>query len=88
MLATFLGDSGTIFFPKLNSDDQTYFRDIALDFIKENDLNPIIINSENEAKNFDFKKHKNSYPIYLFKTDTTGENLLSSFIVKLKIIFR
>ena len=79
MLATFLGDSGTIFFPKLNSDDQTYFRDIALDFIKENDLNPIIINSENEAKNFDFKKHKNSYPIYLFKTDTTGEKSFEQF---------
>ncbi len=79
MLATFLGDSGTIFFPKLNSDDQTYFRDIALDFIKENDLNPIIINSENEAKSFDFKKNKNSYPLYLFKTDTTGEKPFEQF---------
>lgn len=36
LLATFLGQSGNIFFPKLDFHrDQIYFMDIALDFIKK-----------------------------------------------------
>ena len=35
LLATFLGDTGNIFFPKLDfHKDQIYFKEIALDFLK------------------------------------------------------
>ena len=40
LLATFLGESGNIFFPKLVQKDQIYFKDIALDFIR-NKFEPI-----------------------------------------------
>ena len=80
LLATFLGDSGNIFFPKLDfHNDQIYFKDIALDFLKENGFEPELVNSEKEAKEFDFDKNLGKYPIYFFKTDTSGEKTYEEF---------
>ena len=80
LLATFLGDSGNIFFPKLDfNKDQIYFKDIALDFIKEKGLEPILVQSEKEAKNFDIETNKSKYPIFFFKTDTSGEKTYEEF---------
>ena len=80
MLATFLGDTGNIFFPKLDFyKDQIYFKDIALDFLKENKFEPQLIQSEKEAKEFNFKRYPDRYPIYFFKTDTSGEKTYEEF---------
>ena len=58
MLATFLGNTGNIFFPKLDfHKDQIYFKEIALDFLKENGFEPELVQSEKEAKEFDFDKN-------------------------------
>ena len=78
LLATFLGDTGNIFFPKLDfHKDQIYFKDIALDFLKENGFQPVLVQSEKEAKEFDINSSK--YPIYFFKTDTSGEKTYEEF---------
>ena len=80
LLATFLGSSGNIFFPKLNfHKDQIYFKKIALDFIKEIGLEPVLVQSEKQAKEFNFKSNTNKYPIYFFKTDTSGEKTFEEF---------
>ncbi len=80
LLATFLGDTGNIFFPKLDfHKDQIYFKEIALDFLKENGFEPKLVNSEKEAKEFDFDKYPRKYPIYFFKTDTSGEKTYEEF---------
>ena len=80
LLATFLGDTGNIFFPKLDfHKDQIYFKEIALEFIKENGFEPIFVQSEKEAKEFTFDKHPSKYPIYFFKTDTSGEKTYEEF---------
>ena len=80
LLATFLGNSGNIFFPKLDfHKDQIYFKEIALDFLKQNGYDPEIVLSEQEAKNFDFNQHPTKYPIYFFKTDTSGEKTYEEF---------
>jgi FlaA1/EpsC-like NDP-sugar epimerase len=80
LLATFLGSSGNIFFPKLDfHKDQIYFKDIALDFLKDNGFEPELVKSENEAKEFDFEKNPNKYAIYFFKTDTSGEKTYEEF---------
>ncbi len=80
LLSTFLGDSGNIFFPKLDFyKDQIFFKDIALKFLEKNGFQPLICNSENEAKSFNFDKNKISYPIYLFETDTSGEKSYEEF---------
>ena len=83
LLATFLGDSGNIFFPKLDFyKDQIYFKDIALDFLNENGFEPALVQSEKEAKEFDFDKNPNNYPIYFFKTDTSGEKTYEEFFTE------
>ena len=83
MLATFLGESGNIFFPKLDFyKDQIYFKDIALDFIKENGFEPELVQSEQEAKEFYFDHNHNKYPIYFFKTDTSGEKTYEEFFTE------
>jgi len=80
LLATFLGETGNIFFPKLDfHKDQIYFKEIALDFLKENGFEPELVLSEQEAKNFDFDKYPTKYPIYFFKTDTSGEKTYEEF---------
>ena len=83
LLATFLGDTGNIFFPKLDfHKDQIYFKEIALDFLKENGFEPELVLSEQEAKNFDFDKYPTKYPIYFFKTDTSGEKTYEEFFTE------
>jgi FlaA1/EpsC-like NDP-sugar epimerase len=83
LLATFLGNTGNIFFPKLDfHKDQIYFKEIALDFLKENGFEPVLVKSEKEAKDFDFDKHPGKYPIYFFKTDTSGEKTYEEFYTK------
>ena len=80
LLATFLGETGNIFFPKLDfHKDQIYFKEIALDFLKENGFEPELVQSEKEAKEFDFDKYPDKYPIYFFKTDTSGEKTFEEF---------
>jgi FlaA1/EpsC-like NDP-sugar epimerase len=83
LLATFLGDSGNIFFPKLDfHKDQIYFKEIALDFLKKNGFEPELVLSEQEAKEFDFDKYPTKYPIYFFKTDTSGEKTYEEFFTE------
>ena len=80
LLATFLGESGNIFFPKLDfHKHQIFFKDIALDFLRENNFAPELVHSEKEAKEFDFVKYPKKYPIYFFKTDTSGEKTYEEF---------
>ena len=80
LLATFLGDTGNIFFPKLDfHKDQIYFKEIAIDFLIENGFEPELVNSEKEAKEFDFDRYPIKYPIYFFKTDTSGEKTYEEF---------
>ena len=80
LLATFLGNTGNIFFPKLDfHKDQIYFKEIAIDFLKENNFKPVLVNSEKEAKEFNFTKYPFKYPIYFFKTDTSGEKTYEEF---------
>jgi FlaA1/EpsC-like NDP-sugar epimerase len=80
LLATFLGVTGNIFFPKLDfHKDQIYFKEIALDFLEENGFEPELVKSEKEAKEFDFDCNPSKYPIYFFKTDTSGEKTYEEF---------
>ena len=80
LLATFLGDTGNIFFPKLDfHKDQIYFKDIALDYLNKEGFEPIYMSSEKEAKEYDIDRNLGKYPIYFFKTDTSGEKTYEEF---------
>ena len=79
-MATFLGSTGDIFFPKLDFyNDQIYFKDIAIDYLKEKGFYPVHMASEKEAKEFDINNNPGKYPIYFFSTDTSGEKGYEEF---------
>jgi FlaA1/EpsC-like NDP-sugar epimerase len=80
LLATFLGETGNIFFPKLDfHKDQIYFKEIALDFLNSNGFEPVLVKTEKQAKEFDYECNPSKYPIYFFKTDTSGEKTYEEF---------
>jgi FlaA1/EpsC-like NDP-sugar epimerase len=83
LLATFLGNTGNIFFPKLDfHKDQIYIKNIALDYLKEEGLEAVYMNSEKEAKEYDIDSNLGRYPIYFFKTDTSGEKTYEEFFTE------
>jgi FlaA1/EpsC-like NDP-sugar epimerase len=88
LLSTFLGESGYVFFPKLDfNTEQYFFKDLAFDFLEANGFQPVITKSEEEAKSFDFLANQNQYPIYLFKSDTSGEKEYEEFYSEEDVYF-
>ena len=80
LLATFLGNSGNIFFPKLDfHKDQIFLKEITLDFLEQKGFEPYLAKSEEDAKSFDIDGHPKQYPIYFFKTNTSGEKTFEEF---------
>lgn len=80
MLACFLGNSGEIFFPKLAKEEMVFFKNITIDLFKV--LNRPIIEciTEIQAKDISTETTENDpYPIYFFKSDTSGEKLYEEF---------
>ena len=87
MLASILGKSGDIFFPKLLPNQLTSFFDITERFLKELGYKMDLCSSENEAK----EKAENigssdAYPVFAFKSDTTGEKLYEEFYTDEEIL--
>ena len=80
MLACMLGKSGEIFFPKLNEEEQVYFKEITEDFFKASNREIAICSSEIEAISLSSKRIENApYPVYFFDSDTSGEKLYEEF---------
>jgi FlaA1/EpsC-like NDP-sugar epimerase len=80
MLACMLGKSGEIFFPKLNEEEQVYFKEITEDFFKASNREIAICSSEIEAISLSSKRSENApYPVYFFDSDTSGEKLYEEF---------
>ncbi len=82
LMASILGDSGDIFFPKLNLDvDMISFEQIAKDFLIHLGLKIDVCISEEEARNKSLllTKKSNKYPVYFFDSDTSGEKSYEEF---------
>ena len=80
LLTCILGSSGDIYFPKLNENQLVNFKKITEDFFKYLNKDIKICKSEKEAKEIALKLSNNSsYPVYFFKTDTSGEKLYEEF---------
>ena len=80
LLTSILGNSGDIYFPKLNENQLVNFKSITEDFFKYLNKDIKICKSEKEAKEIALKLSDNSsYPVYFFKTDTSGEKLYEEF---------
>ncbi len=80
LLTSILGNSGDIYFPKLNEDQLLNFKTITEDFFNYLKKDMIVCNSEAEAKELALNMTDiSSYPVYFFKTDTSGEKLFEEF---------
>ena len=81
LLACILGKSGDIFFPKLEEHQMMTFSDIAVKFLESMHLKPFYCQSEEEAKDVASRLTADStqYPVYFFKSDTSGEKAFEEF---------
>ena len=82
LIASVLGNSGDIFFPKLDeSRDMIPFEKIAKDLLKYLDLEIDVCNSEEEAKAKAslLTNESKKFPVYFFGSDTSGEKSFEEF---------
>ncbi len=82
LMASIMGESGDIFFPKLDEHrDMIGFSKIALDLLEALNLKADICNTEEEArqKALQLGDVFSSYPIYFFDSDTSGEKPYEEF---------
>ena len=84
MLACILGKSGEIFFPKLGEEQMMTFSYIADRFLLQMGYEVKQCQSEEEARRFASEMDEESkiYPVYYFKSDTTGEKGFEEFFVE------
>jgi len=89
LMASIMGESGDIFFPKLDEEkDMIPFDQIALDLLKTIGLRPDICKTEKEAiqKSLLLNDKTDSYPIYFFGSDTSGEKAYEEFFTDKEIL--
>ena len=88
MLACLLGESSDIFFPKLDEDQMLTFSFIAEKFLESIGYIADKCSSEQEAKlkASTWIPENKSYPVYFFKTDTSGEKSFEEFYTKNDIV--
>lgn len=82
LLACLLGQSGEIFFPKLDyNKNMKTFSDIAVSLLKEMGFEPDVCKTETEAreKAEQLKSDSSSYPVYFFESNTSGEKSFEEF---------
>lgn len=82
LIACVMGESGDIFFPKLDeTKDMIPFDQIALDLLNSLGLEADICKTEEEAKKKALCLNDNStnYPIYFFGSNTSGEKSFEEF---------
>ncbi|MEO1263442.1 MAG: polysaccharide biosynthesis protein [Bacteroidota bacterium] len=82
MLACLLGESGDIFFPKLDPGrDMQTFTHIGDQLLRSLGFNPQLCQTEVEARELaaSLTDSNKSYPVYYFKSDTSGEKPFEEF---------
>ena len=80
LLSVLLGKQREILFPKDTDELKlTSFADIAVRYLESRGYTPIIFETEDEARHFEFMGSKNEWPCYFFESDTTGEKPFEEF---------
>ena len=83
MLACILGNSGEIFFPKLDEKQMLTFSSISDKYVKAIGCNKKEFTTDEAAKKYasDMVFGNKDYPVVYFKSDTTGEKTYEEFYV-------
>lgn len=81
LMSCLLGDNRDIFFPKLDHNlNLITFSEIAEKYLENLGYEPIYCSSEDEARGRVVElKAQHKYPVYFFKSDTTGEKDFEEF---------
>lgn len=81
LLACMLGNSGEIFFPKLEEGQMKNFADMAEAFLATLGYEPDYCKTEQEAREKALRLQADGkhYPVYFFTSDTSGEKLYEEF---------
>ena len=82
LMASVLGKSGDIFFPKLDAEkDMKDFSQIALMLLTSLGLEADVCQTEDEARQKAARlgDHFTKYPVYFFESDTSGEKAFEEF---------
>lgn len=89
LIASILGESGDIFYPKLDEEkDMIPFDRIAKDLLSVLNLKAEICNTEKEAceKALLINEKSVTYPVYFFGSDTSGEKAYEEFYTSEEIL--
>ncbi len=88
LMSALLGDNRDVFFPKLDHDlNLITFSDIAERYLENIGLEPVKCETEDEARSRVLElKAKHKYPVYFFKSDTTGEKDFEEFYTDNEIL--
>jgi FlaA1/EpsC-like NDP-sugar epimerase len=81
LMSCLLGDNRDIFFPKLDCDlNLITFSEIAERYLKDIGYEPVRCETEDEARQKVVElKARKKYPVYFFRSDTTGEKDFEEF---------
>jgi len=89
LIASVMGETGDIFFPKLDEEkDMIPFDKIVKDLLKSIGLEVDICKSEEEAKEkaLLLTENSKSYPVYFFGSDTSGEKTFEEFYTDREVL--
>ncbi|MCO6462374.1 MAG: polysaccharide biosynthesis protein [Saprospiraceae bacterium] len=88
MLASLLGESGDIFFPHLEENSMMKFSTIAERFLEELGYRCDYCQTEEEAKQkaATWTSDSDTYPVYFFESDTSGEKMYEEFYTESDIV--
>ena len=83
LMSCLLGENRDIFFPKLNENlNLVTFSSIAVKYLESLGYEPVECATEDEARSrVSELKAEHKYPVYFFKSDTTGEKDFEEFYV-------
>ena len=84
LMSCIFGKNRDIFFPKLNENlNLIKFSDIAVLYLKEHGLKPVLCDTEKQARNY-FKENKTNqnWPCLFTKSDTSGEKDFEEFFTE------
>lgn len=84
LMSCLLGNNRDIFFPKLSEElHLTTFSDVAVKYLESRGYEPVVCDSEDEARKKTGELIKDrKWPCYFFKSDTTGEKDFEEFYTK------
>jgi FlaA1/EpsC-like NDP-sugar epimerase len=88
LMSCLLGENRDIFFPKLDYDlNLLTFSEIAERYLENRGYEPVHCATEDEARQrVQELKKRNKYPVYFFKSDTTGEKDFEEFYTDKEVL--